>query len=1273
MFSSYPNSGPLVAQSGGQLQQTDQRHIQGQDSQAPLSLYSSNSLQQYDPQSQTAKHATSAAYTQHGNMMPYASQSFGQPQNASNQIGHSGIPIPQPLSSYTSSQTFPGYEKYLPPIQLAHPVEAVIKDEDEVYGPLKRTRNKVNQCLSEDLYISPSLDESLNEAEKTDPYVISQRSAQVHDYCDITKRTPLPDALHQELSRKNLTARMGLFSEIERAWFTIDNKLFLWDYVDGHNFSKYDGQSDAIQTVGLVKARSDVFVDDIHYVLVICTSTKATLLGLSLSDPRNISLYQADMSIDTPTVLVDIKGTNEGRIFLLGLDKNLYELTYSSNSSWFLGSSTSLSLKNRTGGGVSSWMPSIATSKGQSGIESMAVDARQNRLYLLHVGGEVMLYDVASTRFDLKSSYKRLVDDLKRFSHADGVKAVKIVAVDSHESKRVCLVAIASNGVRVYFAIGPPFIPIIYRQPPPLRPGLSVSDQSIYSSSTFFAVQYDSGVSPAQTHLTVTLPQLGRRSALRENHETLSAPVFQECVISQIVPGQIWGIVELAENDPKNYPSYLTRPDGVVLNALATQTDVSPRKYLVLATSGLLCVEQCRPVDMFKADIEVGKDVVIDTTRMMYGQTQVAAMALQLCSMPDQRPLDFSSSLSIVLLTSGKPATREGTGGRIIVYSARHNGLALVTARFLRPIWDAKIITQSTNGIQQLGVQESVLNSVQSRLSQLRQFLEDHPFQRYQVADEDRVAWDQENLSIQGLLSLIKRTLEVISFLLLLSDYKITEVITRCDTTIKNVLTTMTFAELITDLTGNNVAQQLMSVLIEQQIGQQLGVDALSQILRERCGSFIRPGDVVQYKAEEHMRLAETCRDASEKRKMLIESLRLLRTAGSIPISRLQEVCHRYSVLDYNIGAIQLALYTAKNVDPNNKAVDFVHEGKHPADPRKALFDMRNECYQEVIKALKAADDQLDSAVSDGDVTGATQTRNEIYTLAVNSDDELFHYYLYDWHVQRGLQEQLLQFDTPYIENYLKLNTNNNEDRRDLLWKFFVRRQWYQPATEALYKLAVRPSPMALHDRLYYLAQALTCAQSASSLGSDNLDYTPRLQEQMDVAQLQMEIIHAIEARSEISTKDKSEILETLDNWLLPLDELYQNYACPLRLYESILSILKTSDTRLDHVCEAVWKELLEDAYRKGGAVGVGEAVRRLGNKYIPSEAAPLDIIVPLVYEEAVRCPQPAGWASMALLDTSISLRDLWEIVSKLYENSDDSKREFFAEQMSFMTQKSAE
>jgi nuclear pore complex protein Nup155 len=37
----------------------------------------------------------------------------------------------------------------------------------------------------------------------------------------------------------NTISHMGLMPEIDRAWVTIDNKLFLWDYVEGYATSHY--------------------------------------------------------------------------------------------------------------------------------------------------------------------------------------------------------------------------------------------------------------------------------------------------------------------------------------------------------------------------------------------------------------------------------------------------------------------------------------------------------------------------------------------------------------------------------------------------------------------------------------------------------------------------------------------------------------------------------------------------------------------------------------------------------------------------------------------------------------------------------------------------------------------------------------------------------------------------------------------------------------------------------------------------------------------------
>jgi nuclear pore complex protein Nup155 len=74
--------------------------------------------------------------------------------------------------------------------------------------------------------------------------------------------------------------------------------------------------------------------------------------------------------------------------------------------------------------------------------------------------------------------------------------------------------------------------------------------------------------------------------------------------------------------------------------------------------------------------------------------------------------------------------------------------------------------------------------------------------------------------------------------------------------------------------------------------------------------------------------------------------------------------------------------------------------------------------------------------------------------------------------------------------------------------------------------------------------------------------------------------------------------------------QMYQGYARPFRLYEPILLILKTADTRIEDVCEAVWRQLLREQPTRGYDAMKDAIMRdRLGDlvrRYYPSEAAPL-------------------------------------------------------------------
>jgi nuclear pore complex protein Nup155 len=91
-----------------------------------------------------------------------------------------------------------------------------------------------------------------------------------------------------------------------------------------------------------------------------------------------------------------------------------------------------------------------------------------------------------------------------------------------------------------------------------------------------------------------------------------------------------------------------------------------------------------------------------------------------------------------------------------------------------------------------------------------------------------------------------------------------------------------------------------------------------------------------------------------------------IKAAANIQVSRLQETSKRYRSLQYTAGAIELPLKVAAELDPNDRAIDYVRDGRHPADKRKEYYEQRSACYECVIEALDMFDAALDKAVNDG-------------------------------------------------------------------------------------------------------------------------------------------------------------------------------------------------------------------------------------------------------------------------------------------------------------------
>lgn len=156
-------------------------------------------------------------------------------------------------------------------------------------------------------------------------------------------------------------------------------------------------------------------------------------------------------------------------------------------------------------------------------------------------------------------------------------------------------------------------------------------------------------------------------------------------------------------------------------------------------------------------------------------------MGAHICSSSEVPFRDVASTLSNSLRSYGSPYIRITGSTREVFFSARHDGLAIQLGRFLRPIWSQQIIVPpSPIRPATLAISPNTLTKVQNDLQGFRQFFDSQRDQGYQfggIDGSDRLAWEQEELSMNGLQLLMKQATEAISFVLLLVDYKLGDVV----------------------------------------------------------------------------------------------------------------------------------------------------------------------------------------------------------------------------------------------------------------------------------------------------------------------------------------------------------------------------------------------------------------------------------------------------------------------------------------------------------------
>ncbi|KAL7846529.1 hypothetical protein SRHO_G00215090 [Serrasalmus rhombeus] len=475
------------------------------------------------------------------------------------------------------------------------------------------------------------------------------------------RRVPLPPELVEQFSHMQCNCMMGVFPEISRAWLTIDNDIFMWNYEDGGDVAYFDGLSETILSVGLVKPKAGIFQPHIHFLLVLATPVDVVILGLSFPKAQtglNDSMSGAMQLLPDPlysiptdnTYMLAISSTDLGRIFLAGKDGCLYEIAYQAEAGWF---SQRCKKINHSKSSLSFLIPSLLqfSFSEDDPVVQIAIDNSRNTLYTRSEKGVLQVYDLGTDGQGMsrvaamsQNSIVSAAGNIARTIDRSVFKPiVQIAVIDRSESSDCQLLAITHAGIRLYFSTTP-FTPPNARQNMArpsllalvhvrLPPGFSASS-TLQKPAKVHKALYSKGV------LLMTSSETEDSDVLWcINHDSFpfKKPLMEAQMTSNI-DGHTWALCALEDTKAPKIVTPLNK-DFIPLTdspVVVQQHNIPPQKFVLLSAQGSHIFHKLRPVDQLRhllVSSGGGESEEIERFFKLHREEQACATALILaCS-----------------------------------------------------------------------------------------------------------------------------------------------------------------------------------------------------------------------------------------------------------------------------------------------------------------------------------------------------------------------------------------------------------------------------------------------------------------------------------------------------------------------------------------------------------------------------------------------------------------------------------------------------------------
>ncbi|EGF98122.1 uncharacterized protein MELLADRAFT_118593 [Melampsora larici-populina 98AG31] len=729
----------------------------------------------------------------------------------------------------------------------------------------------------------------------------------------------------------------------------------------------------------------------------------------------------------------------------------------------------------------------------------------------------------------------------------------------------------------------------------------------------------------------------------------------------------------------------------------------SPQEWLILSNMGINVLSNQRPVDTLAGLLNSmpGRDHDLALFWERFGRDQTCAMCICIIvTVQDSMQSNAPSSIhwgseaglnakKLFFESSGRPEILSNCNQSLLfrvvdVWISDHVNENIDTPGGMSSSGadDRKAAAGGSNGLLASNLNEATLMKVQRELNGLRNFMDksvsllffDYPKTSRKLiesvlltslpdmrttgrTDVIKGVYELEQNSMNSMRTLLTQSIEAISFILLLIDHKLTDIISsesfhRCPEETRKMMGEIDYRELIAGQNGRECTRSMVKSLINQQmVGK--SVDGISEILKLRCGTFCSSDDVLLYKAIEALNRVKECQNPDDRRNFATDALILFKKgAKHMTIEVLENACEEFLKTGFLDGIVELCLSCAKVWDPLHEGVEYWRNGKM-GRRGKDVFEGLERCYTILVESL-------DSFGMDGSLNGdeVRIMKDHAIRVGLSSDDELFHYHYYDWLLARDRTIELLETRSEYLESYLKA-VPTTLLKADLLWQYYARQDRFLDAARILANLASDDGlPLPLSRRIEYLSLAINNAKSSTHLNGEGFEFVIEIEEKLEVGQVQVEVLQNIIDSEEEEEREEGvrQILDQLQRRLYTISELYRDVVEPLGLLDATLMIFHVSDHRDEVLTETVWRAIIERAHngRPAGKVrgpeAVASKVTELGRKFYPSDIAfNLPMVVGLVEKYAFEQGGRRRWVGQMLRLAGVPWQSIWESMDELF------------------------